>query len=205
MTRNIIFDMGQVLICWHPELLMAHLELSENDRKCLTRDVFQSVEWVRLDRGTISEEDAVEAMCRRLPAHLHRAAETLVKDWWKRPLTPMPGMAELVAELKENGYGIYLLSNASLRLREYFHRIPGAAHFDGLMVSAEQKLLKPQHEIYERLFAEFNLEPKSCFFIDDAPANIEGAFQVGMPGVIFRGDVAALRRDLRGNGIRCDA
>lgn len=201
MTRNIIFDMGQVLICWHPDLLTAHMEFSEEDRRLLIREVFQSVEWVRLDRGTISEEDAAAAICRRLPEHLHGAAEALVKDWWKRPLTPMPGMAELIAELKENGYGIYLLSNASLRLREYFHRIPGSEYFDGLMVSAEQKLLKPQHEIYERLFAAFCLEPESCFFIDDAPANIEGAFQAGMPGTIFRGDVAALRRELRENGI----
>lgn len=203
MIRNIIFDMGQVLIRWHPELLIADLDLSEDDRGPVIREVFQSVEWVRLDRGTVSEEDAVAAMCRRLPDHLHGAAETLVNDWWKRPLVPMPGMAELVEELKANGYGVYLLSNASLRLREYFHRIPGAEHFDGLMVSSEQKLLKPQHEIYERLFEVFSLEPESCFFIDDAPANIEGAFQAGMPGAVFRGDVTALRRELRENGIRC--
>lgn len=204
MIRNIIFDMGQVLIRWHPELLIAHLGLPEDDRKLVIREVFHSVEWVRLDRGTISEEDAAASICRRLPACLHAGAETLVKDWWKRPLVPMPGMAELVGELKANGYGIYLLSNASLRLREYFHRIPGSEHFDGLMVSAEQKLLKPQHEIYTRLFEAFSLKPEECFFIDDAPVNIEGALQAGMPGAIFRGDVTALRRELRENGIRCN-
>lgn len=203
MIKNIVFDMGQVLICWHPELLIEHLGLSEEDRKLVIREVFQSVEWVRLDRGTISEEDATIAMCRRLPAHLHTAAETLINDWWKRPLVPMPGMAELVGELKENGYGIYLLSNASLRLREYFHRIPGSEYFDGLLVSAEQKLIKPQHEIYERLFKTFSLKQEECFFIDDAPVNIEGAYQVGMPGAIFRGNVTALRRELRNSGIHC--
>lgn len=203
MIRNIIFDMGQVLIRWHPEMLIAHLELAEEDQKLVIREVFHSVEWVRLDRGTISEEDAAASICTRLPEHLHGAAHTLVKDWWKRPLVPMPGIAELAGELKENGYGIYLLSNASLRLREYFPRIPGSEYFDGLMVSAEQRLLKPQHEIYEKLFAAFSLEPESCFFIDDAPANIEGALQVGMRGTIFRGDVTALRRELRNCGIRC--
>ena len=205
MIQNIIFDMGQVLIRWQPGMLIEHLKLPETDQALVIREVFQSMEWVQLDRGTISEEDAAAAMCARLPAHLHVAAQTLVMDWWKRPLAPMPGMGELVRELKGEGYGIYLLSNASLRLRSYFHRIPGSECFDGLLVSAEEKLIKPQHEIYERLFETFSLEPETCFFIDDSPANIEGAFCAGMGGAIFRGDVSALRRELIRNGIRCHA
>lgn len=203
MIRNIIFDMGQVLIRWQPLPLMAHLELNPQDRTDLLREVFQSVEWVQLDRGSISEADAVSAMCHRLPAHLHNAAEEMVTAWWKRPLDPMPGMGELVRELKENGYGIYLLSNAGLPLRTYFPRIPGAEHFDGLLVSSEHRLIKPQHEIFEQLYETFGLVPGECFFIDDSPANIEGALETGMPGAIFRGDTAALRQALIQNGIRC--
>lgn len=203
MIQNIIFDMGQVLIRWQPVALMAHLDLSEEDHVLLLREVFQSVEWVQLDRGSISETDAVKAMCSRLPAHLHAAAEEMVTAWWKPPLDPMPGMAELVRELKENGYGIYLLSNAGLPLRTYFPRIPGSEYFDGLLVSAEQRLIKPQHEIYETLYKTFDLVPGECFFIDDSPANIEGALETGMPGTIFRGDASALRRELIRNGIRC--
>ena len=115
----------------------------------------------------------------------------------------MPGMAELVRELKQAGYHIYLLSNASLALREYFPRIPGSECFDKLMVSAEEKLLKPSHEIFERLYEKFGLTPGQCWFIDDSPQNVEGAIQTGMGGSVFYGDVKRLRRDLIQAGIRC--
>lgn len=201
MIRNIVFDMGQVLIQWYPELLIRELSLTEKDQTLVLREVFRSVEWIQLDRGILSEADAAAAICRRLPAHLHQATRTLVFDWWKRPLVPMPGMEELIRELKARGYGIYLLSNASLRLREYFGRIPGSGFFDGLMVSAEEKLLKPEHEIFEALYARFELNPQECFFIDDSPANVEGALRTGMAATVFRGDASALRQEMEQRGI----
>ena len=121
----------------------------------------------------------------------------------RRYLSPMPGMAELVRELKENGYHIYLLSNASAALREYFPRIPGSECFERLLVSAEEKLLKPSHEIFERLYEKFELNPAESWVIDDSPANVEGAIQTGMGGCIFYGDVSRLRRELLQAGTRC--
>ena len=203
MIQNLVFDMGPVRIRWQPELLIAHMALPEADRQMVLREVFRNVEWVRLDRGTIREEDALESICRRLPERLHPAARQLVLGWWQRPLIPVPGMAELIRELKEAGYGIYLLSNASLRLREYFPEIPGSEYFDGLLVSAEWKLLKPQHEIYEAFCRTFSLAPESCFFVADLPANVEGAMVAGMQGAVFHGDVPRLRRELQTAGISC--
>ena len=110
---------------------------------------------------------------------------------------------ELVRRLKAQGYGIYLLSNASTALRGYFPRIPGSECFDGLLVSAEENLLKPQWEIYHTLYRRFHLDPQRCFFVDDAPANVEAALCTGMKGTIFRGDVHRLRREMREAGIRC--
>lgn len=201
MIRHIVFDMGQVLIQWRPELLAAQLEVPEEDIPTLCRAVFGSVEWIQLDRGTISKEDALAAMCRELPERLRTFAEGLVRDWWKRPLLPVPGMEAFVAELKGLGYGIYLLSNASSDLYKYFHRIPGSRYFDGKVVSADWQLLKPQHEIYETLFREYDLKPEECFFIDDVPANIEGARHVGMDGAVFDGGLSRLRCRLRAAGV----
>ena len=199
--RNMIFDMGQVLIRWQPGLMMDPFAISQQDRTLLMLELFQSVEWVQLDRGTLSEAEVVARACARLPEHLHELVSTVVTGWWNVALLPQPGMGELVAQLKEKGYGIYLLSNAGLSLREYFPRIPGAGCFDGLMVSAEEKLLKPQPEIYHRLYQRFGLDPAQCFFIDDSPANIEGALTTGMRGTIFRGDTVRLRRELAQAGI----
>lgn len=200
MIRNLVFDMGGVLIAWDPARIVKRLGLSEEDGLLLRREVFQSVEWVSLDRGTLSEQKALERFFRRLPERLHGPAERCV-FWWKDELWPVTGMAELIGELDALGYGIYLLSNATSALHGYFHRIPGSEFFQGLLVSADWKLLKPQHEIYEKLFSEQKLDPAECLFLDDYPPNIEGAGQMGMQGLVFYQDMLRLRRELRSLGI----
>lgn len=201
MIRNIVFDMGQVLIRWRPEEMLERFDLSQEEKTMLLQELFWSPEWIAQDRGIITEADMIARVSARLPETLHGTVEEVIKAWYVWHLTPMPGMAELVRELKEKGYGIYLLSNASTALRGYFPRIPGSECFDGLMVSAEEKLLKPQHEIYERLYERFGLVPEQCVFIDDSPANIEGAMLTGMQGIVFRGDTERLLRELLALGI----
>lgn len=203
MISSIVFDMGGVLIRWNPEDMLRQYELSRQDMEILNRELFKSVEWIQQDRGILSEEELARLVCARIPERLHQPVKTLVYGWHRRHLSPMPGMAELVRELKQAGYHIYLLSNASPALREYFPRIPGSECFDKLMVSAEEKLLKPSHEIFERLYEKFGLTPGQCWFIDDSPQNVEGAIQTGMGGSVFYGDVKRLRRDLIQAGIRC--
>ena len=192
--------MGNVLIEWRPDKLAARAGCVGEDAKLLLREIFGEPEWVGLDRGRVTEEEALTAYRARLPERLWAAAERCV-FWWREPLWPIAGMAELIAGLKAAGYGIYLLSNATSALHEYFPRIPGSEHFDGILVSADHRLLKPQHEIYERLYQTFGLDPAACFFIDDYPPNIDGAIVTGMPGAVFDGDLARLKDKLRAAGI----
>lgn len=199
--RNVVFDMGQVLVYFRPDIFIERLGVPKEDREPLRREVFQDREWVQLDRGSLSEEEAVERICRRLPLRLHMAAQELVCGWWKRPLLPVPGMAELIGRLKGAGYGIYLLSNANRQLPRYFPRIPGSEYFDGRIVSADWLLLKPQREIYEKLYEVYGLKPEECFFIDDQPANVEGAYCTGMDGVVFDGDMDRLYGRLHEAGV----
>ncbi len=196
MTRNIIFDMGQVLIRWQPEYYLSQGNFSEEEKQLLLQEVFRSVEWVQLDRGSLTLEEAAAVMRSRLPAHLHSAVWDYAIDWYRWPMVPMPGMADLARELKGKGYRIYMLSNCSTPLRQHYHRIPGLEVFEDVFISSEHRLLKPQHEIFEKFFETFHLEPSECFFIDDAVANIEGALECGMPGAVFRGDTEELRTEL---------
>ena len=200
MIKNIIFDMGGVLIEWRPDKLIARLGFEGEDAALLLREIFGDQEWVGLDRGRVSEEEAMAAFRERLPERLHSAIEPLV-CWWRDPLWPIPGMAGLIAELKGLGYGIYLLSNATSALHGYFPRIPGSEHFDGMVVSADHKLLKPQHELYEVLFARCGLDPAECFFLDDSPANVDAAITLGLRAAVFDGDLPRLRRAMRKAGI----
>ena len=202
MIKNIIFDMGQVLIHWRPHMFTGHYGLEEAEEQLLIKELFTNMEWPQLDRGTISDEEAIASVSKRLPEKLHPIVEDVITGWWKLPLVPMEGMEDLIRGLKENGYRIYLLSNASICLRQYFHRIPGSQYFDGHIVSSEHKLLKPQPEIYETLFERYNLVPEECFFIDDSPYNIEGAYMCGMTGAVFHGDVEELRYNLQNAGIQ---
>ena len=200
MIKNIIYDMGNVLIHWDPQRLIARQGVSGDDAKRLLREVFCDQEWTGLDRGRLTEEEAIAAFRARLPERLHEVVPRLVY-WWHDPLWPVAGMAELVGELKALGLNIYLCSNATSALHVYFPRIPGSEHFDGLLVSADHRLLKPGHEIFELLYRSFSLDPAECFFIDDAPQNIDGAIVTGMSGTVFDGDFPRLRRALREAGV----
>lgn len=200
MIRNILFDMGNVLIYFDRNLFMDRLGVSEEDKKLLMREVFLSVEWVRMDRGSMVEADAVASCCARLPERLHDTAAKLIA-MWDRPILPIPGIYELIEELKAKGYGIYLLSNASLRQHEYWPRIEASRFFDGTLISADEGIIKPQPEIYRLILDRFSLKAEECFFIDDVPANIEGAFYCGIPGAVFHDDVALLRSQLRAAGV----
>ena len=200
MIRNILFDMGNVLIYFDRNLFMDRLGVPEADKKLLMREVFLSVEWVRMDRGSMVEADAVKSCCARLPERLHNAAEKLIA-MWDRPILPVPGMYDLIGELKDKGYGIYLLSNASIRQHEYWPKLPVSRLFDGKMISADHGFIKPQPEIYDICLNTFGLKPEECFFIDDVPGNIEGALCRGISGTVFHGDVQLLRRQLKAAGI----
>lgn len=201
MIRNILFDMGNVLIRFDRDYFIDRLGVAQEDKGLLMREVFQSVEWVQMDRGSIVEAQAVEQICKRLPERLHDAAEKLVA-MWDRPILPIEGMYELIEELKNAGYGIYLLSNASLRQHEYWPRIPAHVFFDGTIISADEQVMKPDAEYYLRALNRFGLKAQECFFVDDVPVNIEGALFCGIPGAIFRGDAKLLRQQMREAGIQ---
>ena len=201
MIKNIVFDMGQVLIRFDRDYLIGRLGLTPEDGKLLMNEVLRSVEWARTDRGTMTEEEGLASVCRRLPERLHGAAAELFLRW-DRPIRPVEGMAELIKELKNAGYRLYLLSNASFRQHEYWQRVPGHEFFDDTLVSCDVGSIKPEREIFRVLFERFGLKPEECFFVDDSPLNIEAAFFCGMPGAVFNDDVPALREAMRSAGIR---
>ncbi|MDO5399609.1 MAG: HAD family phosphatase [Eubacteriales bacterium] len=199
MIQNIVFDMGGVLLHFDPALFVSRVDASPEDRALLLEAVFHNPLWIEMDRGTATEAEAYADMCRRLPRHLHGQARALL--YWWQDILPMEGMEALIWELKAKGYGLYVLSNAPTNLHAYFSRIPGADCMDGLVVSADHHLLKPQRELYEVLLNKYRLRPETCFFIDDMPANVEGARAAGMSAARFTGDAAQLRSALRLAGV----
>ena len=200
MIRHIVFDMGQVLVRFSDSLFSERLRLSEADAELIRREVLATTEWVRMDRGTISDDDALARMCARLPQRLHDTAAYLVHRW-NDPIVPVPGMADVARDLKAAGYDLYLLSNAASRQYTYWHDIPGSEYFSGTFISADYHLLKPEDAIYQAFFKKFGLKAEECLFIDDSAPNIEASENAGMAGIVFHGDAARLRRQLAERGI----
>lgn len=201
MIKNVVFDMGNVIIRFDPEHFMLRLGLGEEDRKLLRREVFLSLEWSRMDRGSLTDEEAAELICRRVPERLHDAVRKLV-GMWDRPILPVEGIYELIEELKGMGYGMYLLSNASLRQHDYWPRVPASKFFDGTLISADVGLVKPQPEIYRLLCDRFSLIPEECVFIDDSTPNAEGAYFCGINALVFHGDADEIRLRLNELGVQ---
>jgi putative hydrolase of the HAD superfamily len=202
MIQNILFDMGSVLVRFEPTEFIAKLRLGPDDAEALRREVFRSADWVRLDRGVISQQQMIDAACARLPARLHPYVADLVLHWdADRP--EVPGMYELVRELAENGYALFLLTNASIRHREYWPTFRYAPFFgERIMLSAAWHLMKPEREFYEKAVELLGFDPAESVFIDDQPVNVEGAEGCGIPGIVFHNDVALLRQRLREKGVR---
>lgn len=193
--KNIVFDMGKVLLDYDPMGSAKHFTDRPEELSLLRTNLFESEEWTLLDRGTITEEEAMERVKGRLAdERMKRLADESMKYWHRYNISPKPGMEEVVRDLKAKGYRTYICSNASHRFRVFQDEIPGFSLMDGALVSAEEKLLKPERAIYERLFEKFSIRPEESFFIDDLEANIQGARACGMDGYCFAdGDVKRLR------------
>ncbi len=201
MIRNIVFDMGNVLLRFEPELFMTRQGiLDPGDREIVMREMFRSVEWVQMDMGILQEETAEPLILERIPERLREKAKRLLHHWWE-PREMMPGMEKMVQRLKRAGYGIYLLSNASVNQPEYWGKMPISQCFDGTMISGIVRVIKPMPAIYTLFIEEFHLEEEECVFIDDAPANVAMAMAQGWKGIVFNGDPEETEQKLRALGV----
>jgi putative hydrolase of the HAD superfamily len=199
MIRNILFDMGNVITVYDSYGAGRHFIKDEALRKKVVTSVFISPEWLMLDMGIIPEEDALKRMKDRLDTEEEKElAETCFNDWHLYNKWPMPHMAELVKELKEKGFKVFMLSNASIRMpKVYKQTIPLWELYDGFLFSAEIQYIKPQKEIYLEAFRRFRIRPEESFFVDDVPANVEGGKRCGMDGYCFAdGDILKLKKRL---------
>ncbi len=202
MIRNIVFDMGNVLIRFDPDAFMTREKiLDPEDRTVIMNEMFRSVEWALMDRGTLDEKTAEPLILSRIPEHLKEKTKKLLYQW-AYPREMMDGMETLVANLKDAGYGIYLLSNASTAHHEYWPRFPVSRMMDGVLISADVHMIKPMDGIYQLFTERFRLKPEECLFIDDLPVNVSGAVMNGWQGIVYHGNTPELVKKLREMGIK---
>ena len=201
--KNILFDMGNVLVTYNPEWVIRRYTEDEELIREVKNIVFHSQEWFLLDAGLIEEEKAERNWMERLSSDKARElAHLSFQNWHLYNMKVIPGTAEMIRALKENGKEIYLLSNASMRLLSIYKEvIPAVECFSGIFYSAAHKCVKPQDIIYERFLKEYSLNPADCFFIDDLEENISAAKAVGISGAVMKSRTAKETAEILGLNI----
>lgn len=202
MIRNIVFDMGNVLIDYTPAVYAQRFAEDDLDAVLLEREIFLGPEWAMLDEGTIGFNEALNRIRTRLPQHLDAAAGEILFHWHER-IVSVDSMTDLVRRLKRNHYRVFLLSNANTAFDAYKESLPFYPLLDGILVSAFEKLVKPDPAIYRLLAKRYGLIPEESVFIDDALVNVEGAIACGFRGHCFADrDQNALERALAEMGVK---
>lgn len=198
--RHIVFDIGKVLIHYDPDLAYRRLIPDDAERARFFAEICTHDWNIEQDRGRTWEE--AEAL---LIAD-HPGKEDLIrafrKNWCEMVPHAYDGTVATFEQLIDNGHDVTMLTNfAADTFIEAKERFPFLKKPRGVTVSGEVRLIKPDEAIY-RLHADtFGLTPSATLFVDDSPANVEGAKAAGWNAVLFT-DVASYRADLERYGIR---
>jgi 2-haloacid dehalogenase len=193
-VKAVVFDLGGVLIDWDPRYLYRKLLADEAAVEEFLATVC-TPEWnAEQDRGRPFAEGVAE-LVERHPAHA--AAIAAYAERWEEMLGgDIPGTVELLAELRAAGTPLFALTNWSAETfaiaRERFEFL---SWFDGVLVSGEERLIKPDPAFFRLLLERFGLAPEATFYVDDSEANVAAARALGLDAVRFT-DPRQLRRDL---------
>lgn len=182
--KNIVFDFGGVLVDWNPRYVFRTYFNDENEMEYFLSNVCNG-EWnAEQDRGRTFDE-GVRLLKEQYPQYSE--AIQMFKDRWEFMIKgEFPETVELLKELKEKGYGIYGLTNWSAEtIGKAYERFKFFALFDGIVVSGEERLLKPDKRIFKVLLDRYGLNPEECVFMDDSEANVKSAAELGFNAIQF--------------------
>ncbi len=177
MIKNIIFDMGQVLVRFHPETICKRCIQNQQLAKELADLIMGSPQWDRLDEGTLSFEEAEVFFTSQRPELASEIHQILCR--FDEMIDPIDSMDSLVFDLKQRGYDLYVLSNVSERYWNLKKRIPALSRFENQVLSYAEKVNKPEKKIYEILLERYQLNPEECLFIDDKKENLAVPEEMG--------------------------
>lgn len=197
---SVVFDLGGVLIDWDPRHLYKKLLSDEPDRiEWFLTNVCTS-EWNALQDAGRSLAQATEELLIRHPEH-RDLIEAYYGRWEEMIGGPIPGTVEVLREVRDSPYGLFALTNWSAETFPVAkQRFDFLNWFDGVVVSGEIGLIKPDPAIFHYLTDTFEIEPSSAVFIDDLPTNVEAARRLGFRGIRFE-TPDQLRSDLRRLGV----
>ena len=177
---NVVFDLGGVV-------------LSRNQEKCsdetnrffsFLREEGLPPAWVEYDRGVISADEISVALAERSGCPVAMARAHL--DSACRSFAVFPETERLIHDLSAQGYHLYVLSNMPVSFYEHMRGFDVFRYFDGVVVSCEEHLVKPDPAFYTLLLERYGLVPGETLFVDDRKPNIDAASALGIHTCHFR-------------------
>lgn len=199
MIRNIIFDIGNVLLSFKPDDFLLRFTEDQDLIRFFIHNVIRSKTWLNLDRGSISIESARNDFLEQFPEK--KSIINLFFDDWTDILIPIQQNVQIVKDLKDNGYDCYFLSNfieeaytIVIKKFDFF------TFFNGGIISSLVKAIKPEIKIYSYLLRKYKLNPKECLFIDDIIGFLRPARRLGFTTIHYT-PKSDLRQELNNLGI----
>jgi 2-haloacid dehalogenase len=196
---NIVFDLGKVLIEWDPRHMYRTVFADEAKMEWFLGEVCHGDWNLEQDRGRSWEDATAEAIARH-PAH-EKEIRLFRERWHDMVPCAIDGSVDILEELHAKGAALYAITNwASDTFRETRTRFPFLDRFRDIVVSADERLIKPDPAIFALLCERNGIEPSQCLFIDDSLKNVKGAEACGWQAHHFTSP-AALRADLEARGL----
>ena len=193
MKKNYIFDFGKVLVGYDPHRVYDAYFGDKEKAEWFINNVITE-EWMRrLDIG----EDFQLCVREQQAQHPDYAEAIGMYDTHYQEMIPgeIEGMRELLCRFKDGGSRLYGLSNWSYKVYEVIRKYPIFSLLDGMVISSDVHLLKPDSRIYQCLMEKYGLQNEDCVFIDDRKDNVEAAQKLKMQGIVFE-DALQLRLKL---------
>ena len=184
MIRNVVFDLGRVLVDFDPAAYIRGFGYDEETVQKLLDIVFGR-DWFLHDRGDIETIGDLRALLAEKHPALKTEIDAALRGDWVKIHTPKTETAAYMKELKERGFKIFILSNLSAETYAYVSQYDFFRLAEGGVFSFRERACKPEPAIYRALLDRYALIPAETVFIDDVPENLSAAAAFGIRTVLF--------------------
>lgn len=181
---NIVFDLGRVVVRWEPDAIIAAVFSDPAVRAVVRAEIIDHPDWLALDRGMLSDREAVVRAAARTNLSLDEVSRFMREV--PPALVPIPETVDLLYRLRANGHRLFCLSNMQTASIEHLEKMYTFWEvFEGTVISCRIHLIKPEPAIYTYLLEKHGLTGTDTLLIDDMVANLDAAAQFGVRTIQF--------------------
>ena len=185
MIKNVVLDIGNVLVSFYPDIYISQFIMKKGEIDYFNHICFKSAEWKCGDLGTKTREEIINAICEKYPEDAENVR--MIMENCDDMLRVSKKNTETVKKLKAAGIGVYYISNTNAHAFEFMTSTYEVfSHMDGGIASYIDGVLKPSADIFELFLSRYGKIAEECVFVDDVPANVDGAKAVGFGGIILK-------------------